>query len=42
MSEENSSSEEMTVDIIWISFLNSSGNRGLIGLSISLDVNVYF
>ena len=42
MSEENSASEDITVDIIWTSFLNSSGNKGLIGLSISLEVNVSF
>ena len=42
ISEENSSSEEITVDIIWTSFLNSSGNSGLIGLSINLDVSVSF
>ena len=32
--------EDMTVQNIWTSFLNPSGNKGLIGLSISLEVNV--
>ena len=29
-----------TVKITWVSFLNPSGNNGLIGLSISLEVSV--
>ena len=33
-------SADKTVQKIWISFLKSSGNRGLIGLSINLDVRV--
>ena len=33
-------SEDKTVQKICISFLKSSGNRGLIGLSINLEVNV--
>ena len=32
--------DDITVEKTWTSFLNSSGNKGLIGLSISLDVNV--
>ena len=35
-----SPSWERTVRITWVSFLNPSGKRGLIGLSISLDVKV--
>ena len=32
--------DDITVEKTWTSFLNSSGNKGLIGLSISLEVNV--
>ena len=35
-------SSDITLAIIWISFLNSFGKSGLIGLSINLDVKVSF
>ena len=35
-------STERTVATTWTSFLNPCGNKGLIGLSINLDVNIAF